>query len=335
MPLPGGGIAVRRLRTRFLLARNQIAISEIGFETTPADAEALEQSAETRRNLQPPPLTEPEMLPRAVDRTIRRPSPRSMFGVCGHLMHTDFFYHNGAAGQVRYSPYWRREYTLPWIVEGCFRSVREPVYAWWIEPGKDGGRALNGNTREENRRMIESDIAAYAEADVDVVLAPFLISPDTPEGKEHYRWLASLAGKFGNITGFEMHNEPNLKGFWDAPVEQYVEWVRKVAAILHEEAPGVPVIVGSFSGWGTHRDWEAKPMSTREPPAWTPGTLRNGPCSSGCSIRQTASRPTPTGLPALRKAAMNWSPPTTPTDSPERSPPGGRWCRSTTTASGR
>lgn len=47
-----------------------------------------------------------------------------------------------------------------------------------------------------------------------------------------------------------MHNEPNLKGFWDAPVEQYVEWVRKVAAILHEEAPGVPVIVGSFSGWG-------------------------------------------------------------------------------------
>lgn len=149
--------------------------------------------------------------------------------------------------------------------------------------------------------MIESDIAAYAEADVDVVLAPFLISPDTPEGKEHYRWLASLAGKFGNITGFEMHNEPNLKGFWDAPVEQYVEWVRKVAAILHEEAPGVPVIVGSFSGWGHAPGLGGEThvyAGTSGVDAWNfaERAMQLGLLDSADGVSAH-----PTGLPALRK----------------------------------
>ena len=246
--LPDGGMVTNKLRISLELARNQIALSEIAFESETVSPEELQSAVAARRANRPAPLTVPELLPRAIDRTIARPSPRSLFGVCGHLMHTDFFYHDPKHPQGEFTPTWRREYTIPWIVEGRIRTVREPIYGWWFEG--DGEVAGNGNTFAENRAMVEADVAAYAANGIDVILTPFLVDPATPAGERHYQWLAALAQKYGNVVGFEMHNEPNLKGFWSGSIEEYVETARKAAAILRAGAPEVPIIVGSFSGWG-------------------------------------------------------------------------------------
>ena len=246
--LPGNGMVAQQLRISLELARNQIALSEIAFETEAATTQELAAATTARQEERPALLTAPELLPRAVDRSIPRPSPRSLFGVCGHLMHTDFFYHDPNHPQGVFTSAWRRENTIPWLVEGHFRTVREPVYGWWFEG--DGETAGNGNTYAANRAMVEADLAAYADSGIDVILTPFLIDPATPAGKRHYQWLAGLARRYGNVVGFELHNEPNLKGFWSGTVEEYVETARNAAAVLRAGAPEVPIIVGSFSGWG-------------------------------------------------------------------------------------
>jgi hypothetical protein len=63
-------------------------------------------------------------------------------------------------------------------------------------------------------------------------------------------WVGQLARRFSCVRAIELHNEPNLKGFWKGTPGEFVDAARRLASIIKKNVPETTIIAGSFSGWG-------------------------------------------------------------------------------------
>jgi hypothetical protein len=177
----------------------------------------------------------------------------SIFGVCGHMIHTDLFYGH-------FSEYWRQEHTLPWMIKGNVRWIREPIYqtmCHFVHLDKDNPAV------KSNRAILEGYLAAYEKAGVNVVLCPLFSRHDDPTPhhgplfREFFEYVADLAARYSCIKVVELHNEPNLRFFWDGTAAQYVASARIAAEIIRAKAPGAKIVTGSISNlwWDVGVGW--------------------------------------------------------------------------------
>ncbi|CAN5628774.1 hypothetical protein BH09VER1_BH09VER1_14570 [soil metagenome] len=166
----------------------------------------------------------------------------SIFGFSDHMIHTDFFY-----GRDKMGPYFRQEYTLPWVVNGRFGLMREPLYQGFF-----AGEKRDEKTKAANRALVEKYLDNYGKAGVRVLLCPMFTRAGKEGFDEFFQWLGTLPAKYPAVIGYEMHNEPHLKFFggWKGP--EYAEAVKRAAGILQEQAPHTPIVIGSMSHlwWG-------------------------------------------------------------------------------------
>lgn len=180
-------------------------------------------------------VAEPPLpLPRPMPKTISRPPESSIFGFSGHMMHNDLFYKKN-----KFSHHWRLEYTLPWLVEGRFGCMREPLYQAYFDGPSEGVM--------KNRRTFDSYLALYDKTGIKVLLCPLFTRADMPGFKGYFEWLGEMAKNHPSVIGVEMHNEPNLRFFWGWGPESYVNACRAGAEILRSKAPKVKIVVGSIS----------------------------------------------------------------------------------------
>jgi hypothetical protein len=159
------------------------------------------------------------------------------------MMHNDIFY-----GPDKFSPYWRLEYTLPLLVEGGFGCMREPLYQGFFA---DDGDKIN-ESKEKNRSQVEQYLAMYSKAGIRVLLCPMFTKSTNPGFDDFFNWLAQLPAKYPAVSGYELHNEPNLKFFWGGSAEDYAAACKAATKILKGKNPDVPVVIGSISHmwWG-------------------------------------------------------------------------------------
>jgi hypothetical protein len=176
----------------------------------------------------------------------------TMFGACGHFMHTNLFYQPG-----KFSQYWQLEYTLPYLVEANLGWVREPVYQGWFDDPSNP-KAM------KNRETVERYLQMYEDHGVRVMLVPMAAGDSNakhaPLREGYFEWIAELVYRYDCIEVVEMHNEPNLKFFWQGTVEDYVRIYREGARIIRERNPDAKIAVGSMSSlwWGPGIDWFKK-----------------------------------------------------------------------------
>lgn len=163
----------------------------------------------------------------------------SIFGVCGHMLHTDAFY-------PKFDRYWRPQFTLPLVVNGRFGIVREPLYQtmqFFVGP--------DATAVAKNRKAVEDYLASCQQAGVKVILTPMFSSVDDKTHGQYFEpffdWIAGLARGYPCVKAVEMHNEPNLKFFWGHSPEAYAAACRKGAGIIKARSPETPIIVGSIS----------------------------------------------------------------------------------------
>lgn len=217
-----------------------------GFDNLRVTAEPLSHAAAPDTKLDqiaflPPPMPVGK---RAPDSTL--------FGACGHFMHTDLFY-----GPDQFSQYWQLEYTLPFLVDANLGWVREPLYQPWFDD-PNNAKAM------QNREVVERYLQKYSDAGVKVMVVAMAVNEGNakhvPFREGYFRWLGDLANTYPAVRIIEMHNEPNLKFFWQGTAEEYVAVYRRGAEIIREAAPEVPIAVGSMSSlwWGPGIDWFEK-----------------------------------------------------------------------------
>jgi hypothetical protein len=77
-------------------------------------------------------------------------------------------------------------------------------------------------------------------------------------------YVRTVAKNFGHRLEFlEIWNEPDLKGFFEPPVEEYIELCRRAVKIAREVSPKVKIASGGFAtmhpGW-----WDGKPARFHE-----------------------------------------------------------------------
>ncbi|RRJ95947.1 hypothetical protein Ga0100231_018430 [Opitutaceae bacterium TAV4] len=260
------GVVGNRIRTVFEPGRRaQVVLSEVSFETesvTPEEADAAQQ---TRVAGQPEVFAPVSFSPRSLSPEARV-TGNPMFGMCGHFLHTDFFMPGAKPGG--FSSYWKPEYTLPWMVDGNFGWVREPLYMALFRPTASG-RSQNGRTVGENRRKVEEYLALYQARGIKVLLCPMygnVGKGDTQGFGEFAEWIGSLARRFECVRAVELHNEPNIT-FWRGTPQEFVDASRQLAAAVKKEAPQVVIVAGSFAGWGSaweHKDLTALVAGPRE-----------------------------------------------------------------------
>lgn len=71
------------------------------------------------------------------------------------------------------------------------------------------------------------------------------------EGFEDFaKWIGELAKRFPAVRAVELHNEPNLKGFWKFTPQEFVDAARAFATGVRAVSPDTVIVAGSFSGWG-------------------------------------------------------------------------------------
>lgn len=248
LDLSGDGLVTRLLRTRFTTARQQVALSELAFEgevLPPAEADAWAKRAAARNAREPV-----AFLPMPRGAAVPAPVTPWIFGVCGHMIHIDWFYppKEGQPGSG-FSAYWGPDYTLPLIEEARLAWVREPLYSSLFTNG--GPSALvNGKTCAENRAWVERALGEYEKTGACVLLAPMFPTNFTPAVAEFASWVGGLTKRFPCARAVELHNEPNLKGFWKGSARQFVEVARAFAAEVKKANAKATVVAGSFSGWG-------------------------------------------------------------------------------------
>lgn len=247
--LPEKGIVGRSVRTVFEAKRSQCVLSEVKFEAEPADAVAAAKAQKERLEAQAEKFAPVAFLPTPLDVNKKSPTD-SFFGVCGHLMHTDFFYPGKEGKPSRFAPYWGLDYVLPFMVEASISWSREPLYRGWFS-GDPSRITENGRTVAENREQVEKDLRAYGAHHVQVILTPTLSKEgDSEEAVSFARWIAKVANTFPAVRAVELHNEPNLKGFWKGTPQEFVNSSKAFAKVMKEDSPATPIIVGSFAGWG-------------------------------------------------------------------------------------
>ncbi len=163
-------------------------------------------------------------------------SANQMFGVASHMIHTDIFnaYPNG---------YWRPEITLPWVTGAGLKWVREPIY---LSDLFDSA----GNINSRRAELIERYLQMYQNANVSVVLDPLFSLPIGTALQNAFNYIAQLSITYPCIKAIELHNEPNLPWFWTAGVSAYVDYCNAAYGYIKAINPYIPVVGGSFAGWG-------------------------------------------------------------------------------------
>ncbi len=239
---PDEGVVADRLRTVFVAGRHQVVLSEVTFTTEPATAEDLTAAQAKRVAAQPEQFKPVTWLPRPLPAGVRVTGD-SLFGVCGHLVHTNAFMTDN---KERFNDHWRPSRTLPWLVEANFNWVRETLYMGLFKitgPGASVGIA--------NRKRVEEYLQRYQDRGVKVLLGPMFGAGRDAEGFEDYaKWIGELGKRFSAVQAVELHNEPNLKGFWKFTPQEFVDAARAFAAGVRAVSPETVIVAGSFSGWG-------------------------------------------------------------------------------------
>ncbi|MDQ8194769.1 cellulase family glycosylhydrolase [Coraliomargarita sp. SDUM461004] len=237
-----GGIVTDAFRTVFQAGRFQVVLSEVTFELEEATKAEAEQAQRARENAQPEVYEPVVWFPSSLSPEARVFGD-SIFGVCGHFLHTNAFMSHDSE---RFNNHWRPSRTLPWLVDGNFNWVRETLY---MTPFN-----AQANTEEkltQNRQRVEDYIQRYQDRGVKVLLAPMFGGAAVNEDiSEYAQWVGSLARRFSAVQAVELHNEPNLKGFWLGTPQQFVDAAREFAGVVKQQAPEVTIIAGSFAGWG-------------------------------------------------------------------------------------
>jgi hypothetical protein len=233
-----GNFVVQKLRTTFESARFQVVLTEVSFDTEPATAAELEAAQKARLASQPPVLKEVNFLPTPYSAPATPQWNSPFYGVCGHLLHAP-------PVMTNFSPYWNIDHSLPFVA-GKFGWVREALYMSFLATG--------GSVTPEkvilNRREVERALTQYDKAGVRVMLTPMFRKSSHPAFNDYFEWLVQLAKKHPSVGLIELHNEPNLGGFWQDTVDEYVQSSKAATAIIKKSLPKMPVIIGSFSGWG-------------------------------------------------------------------------------------
>ena len=161
----------------------------------------------------------------------------TIFGAASHMIHTDLF------STEYYDSSWRPENTLPWLVNANLGWVREGLYPSWFVRS-DG--SLSPRTTE----LVEKYLTYYQNAGVKVILCPLFGTDIDDRFYGLFDWLAQLADDYECVVAIEMHNEPNLDGFWSGTVQQYVDCCAAAYPIIKAASPDTDVVIGAFSGWG-------------------------------------------------------------------------------------
>lgn len=239
---PGDGIVADHLRTVFAAGRHQVVLSEVAFSTEPVTAEELAAAHTKRLGAQPEQFAPVTWLPRPMAADARVTGD-SIFGVCGHMVHTNAFMTDN---HERFNDHWRPSRTLPWLVDANFNWVRETLYMGLFKttgPGGPVGKA--------NRKRVEDYLQRYQDRGVKVLLGPMFGAGREAEGFDDFaKWIGGLAKRFPNIEAVELHNEPNLRGFWKFTPQEFVDAARQFAEGVRAVSPDAVIVAGSFSGWG-------------------------------------------------------------------------------------
>lgn len=238
---PDGGIVAERLRTVFAAGRHQVVLSEVSFETEPVSEEEVAAAQRRREEAQSEQFGAVTWLPRPLAPDARVTGD-SIFGVCGHFLQTNAFF---SGNNPRFNNHWRPSRTLPWLVEGNFQWVREALYLSMFR--------VTGSTAEsgaDNRRRVEDYLQRYQDHGVKVMLCPMFSVGQVEGFDELAEWVGELVRRFPAVQGVELHNEPNLKGFWKGTPQEFVDTARAFAASVKAVAPEAVIVAGSFAGWG-------------------------------------------------------------------------------------
>lgn len=239
---PDGGIVADRLRTVFVAGRHQVVLSEVAFDTEPATADELATAQTKRLAAQPEQFSKVTWLPAPLPPDARVTGD-SLFGVCGHFIHTNAFMTDN---RERFNDHWRPERTLPWLVGANFNWVRETLYMGLFKTTGPGGAVGLAN-----RKRVEDYLQLYQNRGVKVLLGPMFGAGREAEGFDDFaKWIGTLAKRFSAVHAVELHNEPNLKGFWKFTPQEFVDAARQFTAGVRAVSPDTPIVAGSFSGWG-------------------------------------------------------------------------------------
>lgn len=161
----------------------------------------------------------------------------SIFGVAGHMIHTDLFSYG------TFDSSWRVENTLPWLISANFGWTREPLYnSYFVD--------ANGVLDQRTAEIIELYLDYYDSAGVKVVLAPMFGPNIDTQFNAFFTWVAQLAQSHSCVQVIEMGNEANVAGFWSGTLQQYIDCCAAAYSIIESISPSTEVAVGAFSGWG-------------------------------------------------------------------------------------
>lgn len=170
----------------------------------------------------------------------------TMFGVCGHVIHTSRFYEGK-------DDYWTLEYTLPFLLDADLGWVREAIYQPWFanRERKDVDR---------HRADLERYLSMYEKHGVKVMLAIMAVPPRDRWVKyndDFFDYVAELAARFDCVKVVEMHNEPNLKFFFSGTPREYVELYGEAARKVRAARPDIVIAAGSISSlwWEQGVQW--------------------------------------------------------------------------------
>ncbi|MBI4978939.1 MAG: hypothetical protein HZC28_15785 [Spirochaetes bacterium] len=239
--IPERPLVCRRLRTEFQSANMQTVISSVKFVTRPAPDAELAAAAADRARKQPPVLADIVYSP--VTNAVRKIDiPAQLFGVCGHMIHTDVF--------GNFSPYWDIAYTAPHLSDLNAGWIREPLYQSWFFSAGALTNAAGAERLARNRAKVDACLATYDALGIRVMLTPMFSTNATAEFNAFLGWVAALALAHRSVAVVEYGNEPNLEGFWKGSEKDYADRCRDATAIIKKRKPDLPVLVGAVSGWG-------------------------------------------------------------------------------------
>jgi hypothetical protein len=237
LSLEKADLIVKKLRTNFKAAKNQTALTEVTFLGKPVSGEDMAKAQAKREKIKLPEFKQVEFLPMEFGGKVN--AENSIFGVCAHMLHTDVFFPK--TGKDSFSSYWKPEYVIPWMVRGNFGWVREPLYGFFQDQ--------DGKLIPEKTAIIDRYLTMYDQIGIKVLLCPMFGMPDK-NSEIYLTWVGQLAKKHPCVKLIELHNEPNLKGFWPNSAKDYVTACKAAYKIFKKEVPNIPVAAGAFSGWG-------------------------------------------------------------------------------------